>query len=478
MTQLNTDDLKELKSKVIAKFPKGTVGHPPDTRITLIECCFNPLLRDEKGRIQELIIIEILWGEDLPKIKEKRGKDAYEKKLEQKIKKQLPDLIKKVNNVIHGKDPNFPVNKGILFNIKKSGKYVIPIFNDAKLIVIERENYFGIGTWKQIENDWLEGYYFGNNKPSMGSLTIKINYEDYKKEGKKSWLTDNIKNKRKEDYKNWIIDEESKSMIHYPGPTYGVLRINSDDFMGDTNVEFVLYPTDHFYFLAAQEEYELKKPKHDELEVHDPIPKFSHSISAVGFLVVKKRNKKYAIFAKRSTSAKLGTGAGKIGLPICVTPRRKPSSEEKKDLMEGFQCKGISKKNIRKLLRSEPENSNLFFNALIRGAEEEVGIEITKNDIKILAYGLDTQRYLYSVIAFIEIEMPTKEIEIRSTQSVFGGIQYEKDGIEHVLFRTKAIADFIKKLDKSEFCPTTAKAAYYACFHCYGAEEVATHFGV
>jgi hypothetical protein len=465
------NDIKELKRKVFEKFPtKGKRGAPPDTRRNILKGVFK-FLDNDQPEIPKRYLIREAWSDD-----------QSAKNLKLKMK-QLPDYLTKINIVIHGDDPNLLVNEDIPLYLKDSGKNVTALCNDIKAIKIERAKYFNKKGRNKISRYWLKGVVFNYNKGGIRRPKIKIDYEDFistENSRKGNKISDNfkkIKEIRKKNFEKWKEDTKRGSWLSYPGPTYGVLRINSSNVLGHIEVQFVLHPSDFFYFLAAQEIYRLPRKPVKKQFISDPNPELSHTIGAAGFLIVKKGNTKYAIFAKRSTVEELGTGKGIMGLPICVTPRRKPSPKEKKDLDKGFKCKGFSKTQINKLLKPDRKKGNLFINAIKRGAKEELKINnLSENDIKILAYGLDTQRYLYNVIAIIEKDMQASDIEIGYDKSFFGDFQYETSGIEPILFEPEPIADFIRRLSKSEYCPTTQMAAYYVCLHKFGREAVDIHF--
>jgi hypothetical protein len=489
------DKFEELKRKVLEKVNAGKPRRPPETRDKIIDVVFellstNKKLKDgvDKIKIREIDIIRETWGQNL-------SKDKIKLKT-----KQLSEYLVRINNAVHGDKPSVLVNEDIPLYLKKSGNFLI-LFLNIEEIRLERAIYFNKRGKNKIDKYWAEGVHFNydkydNNKPIINIRFEEIDYSKVSDALQDAIKVNSVKNKEidskevaspinektKKNINNWKADPNPNSWVPYPGPTFGVKEINFTDIYRSKRVEFVLYPTNYFKFLAAQEWYKKFIKKYSSLDVHKPIVEISHSISPVGFLIVKDGNDKYAIFAKRTSSNKLGTGQGIMGLPICVTLRREPFPDERKILDEGFKLKGLENKDIKELIEHDSDKKRpLFIEALIRGAKTELGIEnIDENNIKILAYGLDMQRYLYSVIAIVEIDFQKDEVEIRSQQSEFGKIQYDdgkKRALKPILYNSKTIADFLRNLKTSERCPTTMMAAYYACLHSFGSEEVAKHFG-
>ncbi|GAB6909944.1 hypothetical protein JCM12296A_57920 [Desulfosarcina cetonica] len=447
-------------TRVLKKIKNPQERRSPKTRIAIIEACFNGSLIDKKGRIDQDVLIERIWGTNI----------SSEDK-ERKRKKGLSALIMKVNKEIHKKGKDDIDDENIPFYIRKENEYVIPCF-DIQIINKQLDKRAKRRTGDKIKRDWLEGLYFG-----QVDVNCEITVSHIGSGKADDWLEEPVKYRRDKLFRDWLSNPEWK---YYPGPSYGVYGTKARHIHGRLSLEFQLFPTDYFYFLATQEEYEARKNKISrEIDVNRPIPQFAHSISPAALLVVRDGSERYAIFAKRKGSLCLGTGEELMGLPICVTPRRAPSLEEMTYLSTVFKKEGLGEDDIKDILRPDSVEDdlysiNFFINPLIRGAKMELGIdELSKESIDFIAYGLDSQRYLYSLIAFVEIEMPLSELELSHINSLSASTQHE---LIHVRFNPDAIAEFIKGLKKSEYCPTTQMAAYYACVHCFDAAEVARSF--
>ena len=245
----------------------------------------------------------------------------------------------------------------------------------------------------------------------------------------------------------------------------------------DDDISFHLRPTNSFNFLEVQRHLsENLARSRERFDACKPYPKISHSISPTIFLILEEDKNRYAVFAERFSSDRIHTGANLFGLPICRTPRRAPE----KFLMEKFKRKIRQEKNEnvpKKLLQDDREkdkegkevkhmNGTYFKNVLMRGAKEELGVKLTKNKIKFLAFGLDTERYLFNVIAFASIKMRRDDLDAQRQNTDDGGRQYFR--LHYKAFNPKSICEFLSKISPEKRCPTTHAAAYYACCHSFG----------
>jgi hypothetical protein len=229
-------------------------------------------------------------------------------------------------------------------------------------------------------------------------------------------------------------------------------------------MEFFLRPTDYFKFMAVQENLpKYQKERSIDFDHCQPYPEISHSISPTAFLVVKDGKSVFTAFAKRHSSKTMGTGQGFIGLPICPTPKREPSDEVRKILNKKEKPKEES-------FTGDKENDKLFLNVLIRGADDELGIGefVKEKNVKFLAFGLDTHRYLFNLIAIIKVEMPINKLESRAFFTPSGKSQFRL--LDPVPFNPNSVTKFFAKIDPSDQCPTTHMAAFYALCHCFDEE--------
>jgi hypothetical protein len=229
-------------------------------------------------------------------------------------------------------------------------------------------------------------------------------------------------------------------------------------------MEFFLRPTDYFKFMAVQEYLSKYKEDHSTDFIHcQPDPKISHSISPTAFLVVKDGNRAFTVFVERHSSKTLGTGQGLIGLPICSTPKREPINEERKNLNK-------EKKPRNESFTGDTEDNKFFLNALIRGANDELGIGkfLEEKNVKFLAFGLDTHRYLFNLIAIIKVEMAINKLKSRAFFTPSGKSQFRL--LPPVPFNPNSVTKFFAKIDPSDQCPTTHMAAFYALCHCFDEE--------
>ncbi|GGJ74565.1 hypothetical protein GGR02_000674 [Anoxybacillus voinovskiensis] len=61
-----------------------------------------------------------------------------------------------------------------------------------------------------------------------------------------------------------------------------------------------------------------------------------------------------------------------------------------------------------------------LFSTAIRGGKEELGIEISKNDVKFLGFGVDEQYYQWNIIGFVQCHETIEEIVSQRTRGISG----------------------------------------------------------
>ena len=128
------------------------------------------------------------------------------------------------------------------------------------------------------------------------------------------------------------------------------------------------------------------------------------------------------------------------------------------------------KKPQNESFKGDTEDNKFFLNVLIRGANDELGIGkfLEEKNIKFLAFGLDTHRYLFNLIAIIKVEMPINKLESRAFFTPSGKSQFRL--LPPVPFNPNSVTKFLAKIDPSDQCPTTHMAAFYALCHCFDEE--------
>jgi hypothetical protein len=395
--------------------------------------------------------------------------------------KWLGEIRKKINKAIHGDAPNHHINEDIPFYIKnqKSNKknFFVTIFFDLDRIKEAREYDEGrIGIDKKSvvirdcisahhktifgtrELEWMTGYVAKDIKRGIEIDKIKVIFEDGEQAANKE-ITDSQKKR----FDAWSSKESFE--YPYPGPTFGLNKFVWNDLNHGDDISFHLRKTDFFTFLEVQK-YLTKEQKRSEkmFNACKPSPEISHSISPTAILIVEDGKNLYTVFAQRSPLSSVHPGFQLIGLPICPSPRRKPEGK----LMELLQ-----KKNARQeILKGDNENyekildGKYFVNILKRGGREELGIELSDDNIKILAFGLDTKRYLFNIIAVARIKMRISDLKAKKHFTFSGNRQYVD--LPHKPFNPKLICELLSKISPENRCPTTHAAAYYACCHSFG----------
>ena len=275
---------------------------------------------------------------------------------------------------------------------------------------------------------------------------------------------------------NWKKLKEKNEEHPWPGFSYGLFSFTEDRSVLSERqtLSLSLHQTDYFKFLAVQEV--LKKhnkisQKYDSLTRNDdshfifdeliPVPWLSQSISPTIVFIARDNKKEVAIFTKRSS--RVGTGNNLIALPIDESPRRQPTPEELAEF-DLDEDPSASYDNL----------DGLFYNALIRGAKEELGIVLQKENIKILAFGLETNRYMYSLLGIARTDFTLNYLRNSIIKAKDYRLEYKYPYC--VPFTPESVYRFFANQKRDMLCPTTQFAAYYALCHCFEENRVAELF--
>ncbi len=266
------------------------------------------------------------------------------------------------------------------------------------------------------------------------------------------------------------MEKKTRFEYPYPGTTYGIYKFESGTSAKKDNLSFHLRSTDYFNFLEIQKHLTTNKKNYEKkFNACKPFPEISHSISPTALLIVEDGEKEFAVFAERSSSDRIHTGVELIGLPICPTPRREPE-ENIKNLFKEKEADEELLVDDKMEKKAKTMDGAFFINVLKRGAKEELGIELRDDKIKILAFGLDTERYLFNIIAIARKKMSILEIEPKKHLTFHGKRQYLN--LPYIDFTPRAICKYLLKIQSKHQCPTTHMAAYYALCHCFELGDV------
>lgn len=108
-----------------------------------------------------------------------------------------------------------------------------------------------------------------------------------------------------------------------------------------------------------------------------------------------------------------------------------------------------------------------LYKTAIRGAKEELGLNVGVEDVKLLCYGVDYKYYQWNMLGIIESNSNSTQIMSNRTRGISG--KWELDNLQFYNFEIKEIMNIIK----NESIWDTGKAALYmALVHRYGKERV------
>jgi hypothetical protein len=484
---------RKLIEKVKKKVWKGQRGDVAEKRLKFLDCFVNSKITKFKEGAYitpKEKVIRNVWSDDKKTIERWPELLDDTKEIPDKLFKLKDDSIgfmsRFINDKIHGADPDDKINEQCLFYIKSEGRFLYPIFFDFDKIIEawrddikkrrRKEKLFVIRDFYSYSShmrtqfgtralEWMTFYAAKDLKCGIDVDNIKIFFNEEEQS-----VPEKIKESKQNKFDNYL--SKTKIEYPYPGPTYGLSNFEFDDATSADNITFYLQPTDYFNFLEVQDYLSNNRTVLEEkIYGRDPVPEFSHSISPTALLLVNDGGTEFAVFAKRTSSDSIHTGAELIGLPICPTPRRKPEGR----LMEFFK----SKKARKELMEGDDKKNvtmdgSYFVDILKRGAMEELGINLSEDNITILAFGLDTERYLFNIIAIARIEMRIKDLKARKHLTFSGNRQYLDFPKEP--YNPEAICEYLSKISPENRCPTTHMATYYALCHDFDVERVAEAF--
>lgn len=236
---------------------------------------------------------------------------------------------------------------------------------------------------------------------------------------------------------NLTLKAGQPQQVAWPGPTFSIDSIfeDRDPITEHSTIYLTLRPTDYFVFRAVQ--YAIKnslvkdqngrpqKLKEKYLKKYSPfvpIPELAQSISGTILLVCRERNTEYALLAKRSK--KVATGQDVYVLSINETPKRQPAQEDMKYL------RSVPPELIKPDL--DEKGNPCIFAAIARGAKEEIGVTLPIGTIKVLSFGLETDRYQYVFIGISETDLTRKQIRSAFNEAKDKPLEYSDFFLSHL----------------------------------------------
>jgi hypothetical protein len=258
--------------------------------------------------------------------------------------------------------------------------------------------------------------------------------------------------------------------FQWPGPTFAVHSFNEDFSSGNRIIHLTLTPTDFFSFLATQEaikNFVVKdqsgRPQKlgEKYYDHSPlfaIPELSQLIFGAILIICREGKTQYAILAKRSDI--VATGQKVYVLSVCQLLRRKPNLEEM-DFVKNLPPELI-----------EPDidkNGNpCLFQAIVRGARREIGVNLPIESIRILSFGLETERYFYFFIGIAETDLSVDQVRTAYLEAKEKPFQYSD--MVFVPFTPKDIYEFMRT--HRDWGPEAEVGLYQALVYKYGSEDL------
>jgi hypothetical protein len=266
---------------------------------------------------------------------------------------------------------------------------------------------------------------------------------------------------------------DTAGQTHWPGPTFAIQSFLEDrsPIAEHATLYLSLRPTDYFTFLAVQ--YAIKNPlvkdgngqpqvlKERYLSDYNPfvpIPQLAQSISGTILLICKGENdEQQALIFKRSK--RVATGMDVYVLSVNETPKRKPTPEEV-TLFEDVPPELI-KPDL-------DQNGNpCIFAAIVRGAKEELGINLPIESIRILSFGVETDRYQYAMIGIAETDLVINQVKSAFNEAKDKPFEYS--GFAFVPFKPEDIYEFMRN---KKWGPEAEIGLYQALVYKFGSEHV------
>jgi hypothetical protein len=211
---------------------------------------------------------------------------------------------------------------------------------------------------------------------------------------------------------------------------YSILRTNINE---DMKVIFSFVPSDYYTFKALNTNLEQQLPSGSTIReaylknatAKQPVVALANGF---GVAVVVVTADGQTILTRRSDDSGVRPGELDIGIVEAVHP-----SQDREPTGQG------------------PD----LFSTAVRGAKEELGLTVSKNDVKFLGFGVDEQYYQWNIIGLLQCKETTEEILEQRSRGISG--KWELEQLVFVPFKIEPILKIIKE----EKMWSTAKVALY-----------------
>lgn len=420
----------------------------------------SPLRRKEYGYLESPKSVEIYWQTAF----KNKGKRKYTVIKENNFGLS-DDEIKNILSQLfiqrgRKKDSLFEV-VGRYSNIKLPKK----VYEDKTIYVGPKESYLGnkLIPFFNCIVDLKEG---------LTKEDIKISFINDPIDQPKEIIQDRLKRLENREIE-LRAGRRPPEQIPWPGPIFSI-----DSFWEDrspitehTTMHLVLRPTDYFTFMAVQnaikntifkDEYgrpqSLGEKYLKDYSPFVPIPMLAQSISGTVVLICYDNGKPFTLLAKRSS--RVATGRNVYVLAINETLRRQPNREEM-----------IFLENVpqEKLEPDLDSNGNpCIFQAIVRGAKEEIGINLSPESIKLFSFSLETDRYQYVFVGIADTNLTINQIKNAFQEAKDKPLEYTD--MFFVPFTPEDIYEFMRT--HPHWGPEAEIGLYLALIHKYGSERI------
>ncbi|MEG0306980.1 MAG: hypothetical protein RR636_03480 [Clostridium sp.] len=223
---------------------------------------------------------------------------------------------------------------------------------------------------------------------------------------------------------------------------YVITRTDSTE---DMKVIFNFVPSDYFTYKALNANLNgvihtgktIRETYLKNIDIKNPLTVFSNGFGAV--LVVITRDGK-TIFTKRSEYSGVRPGELDVSIVEAVHPLHDRAFNN--------------------------EGPNLYTTA-IRGAKEELGIEVSLEEVKLFGFGLDEEYYQWNIVGVINSKYTSQEIMDERSKGVSG-----KWELEDLRFEKFSIDNIVKVMKEESMWSTAKVALYWALINEYSKPSV------
>lgn len=247
-------------------------------------------------------------------------------------------------------------------------------------------------------------------------------------------LPDELQELKKEIELQEKAKKEQGLNYRWNGPLYGLKNYRNNRFgdMEEMEALFHFYKTDYFTFLATNMQLDRQLDSGESIRekyIPDELEKIQPLLAnGFGVVLVVITDDEDVILTKRTQVS----GARGNELDVSVVEGVHPTLD----------------------LDHASDGPNLF-NVAVRGANEELGINIDENLVRFLGYGIDLDYYQWNMIGFAHLPQSSKEIKSIRSRGTSG--KWENTLLIYEKFTPKNIARLIIEKDMW----STARVALY-----------------